>query len=100
MCVVVYKPKNKKMPKEDRLLSCFISNPDGAGYMFQNGKNVTIKKGFMTFNEFYKSLMQDYNKVGKRSDFVLHFRISTQGGVNKPCCHPYKISKKTTGYIK
>ena len=94
MCVVVYKPKGKKMPKEQTLLDCFLANPDGAGYMFQKDKKVKIKKGFMTFEEFYKSLMDDYSVVGKNTDFVLHFRISTQGGVNKPLCHPYPISKK------
>lgn len=94
MCVVVYKPKGKKMPKEQTLLDCFLANPDGAGYMFQKDNKVKIKKGFMTFKSFYKSLMDDYSVVGKNTDFVLHFRISTQGGVNEKLCHPYPISKK------
>ena len=93
MCVVVYKPKNKEMPSEKTLLDCFLANPDGAGYMFQKDNKVKIKKGFMTFKAFYDSLVKDYAETGKNTDYVLHFRISTQGGVNKPLCHPYPVSK-------
>ena len=93
MCVVVYKPKNKEMPSKETLFDCFVANPDGAGYMFQKDKKVCIKKGFMTFASFLENLQKDYEDVGKDVDFVLHFRISTQGGVNQPCCHPYKVSK-------
>lgn len=95
MCVVVFKPKGQELPNIERLYDCFAANPDGAGYMFQEKYNVHIKKGFMTFSDFYASLKTDYEENnGKDVDFVLHFRISTQGGVNKQCCHPYVISKK------
>lgn len=93
MCVVVYKPKDKEMPNYETLLDCFVANPDGAGYMFPKNNKVKIRKGFMTFPEFYNSLMDDYKDVGPDKDFVLHFRISTQGGVNRPLCHPYPVSK-------
>jgi predicted glutamine amidotransferase len=38
--------------------------------------------------------MYDYIRYSKDTDFVMHFRISTQGGVNKQCCHPFPLSRK------
>lgn len=93
MCIIVYKPKGKKMPDKKQLKVCWDNNPDGAGYMYPSGKQVIIKKGFMNFEEFHRNLMYDYIRYSKETDFVLHFRISTQGGVNKQCCHPFPLSK-------
>ena len=93
MCIIVYKPKGKEMPSRDTLMACFTSNPDGAGYMFPKQGKVEIEKGFMSFEPFYKMLMQDYEEnKGKDIDFVMHFRIGTQGGVNAQCCHPFPVS--------
>ena len=93
MCIIVYKPKDKLMPNEDILRECFIRNPDGAGYMFPEDNKVVIKKGYMNFKCFYKSVMEDYNRLGHQTPFVLHFRIQTQGGVNQECTHPFPLSK-------
>ena len=94
MCVIVYKPKGIEMPSQKDLIKCFNCNPDGAGYMLPINDKVVIRKGFMTFKEFKK----DINKVVKdnhidptETPIVLHFRISTQGGVQKALCHPYPI---------
>lgn len=90
MCIVVCKPKNIELPKKCVLEECFRSNPDGAGYMFAKDGTVHIKKGFMTFDSFYRSLLRDYSK---ELAFVLHFRIGTMG-LNVPeLTHPYPLSK-------
>ena len=94
MCIIVYKPKGIKMPDRKQLKVCWSNNPDGAGYMYPSNDQVIIKKGFMTFDEFYKNLIYDYTRYTKNTDFVLHFRISTQGGVNKQCCHPFPLSRR------
>jgi predicted glutamine amidotransferase len=93
MCIIVYKPKNKIMPNEDTLRQCFVKNPDGAGYMFNENGKVIIKKGYMNFKAFYNAVMLDYERLGKETSFVLHFRIETQGGVNQECTHPFPLSK-------
>lgn len=100
MCVVVFKPKGQKLPDEKRLRACFRTNPDGAGYMYPVNGKVKIKKGFMEFDKFYDSLLKDYGDNGDEKDFVLHFRISTQGGINKQCCHPFPVSKKMEDLYK
>ena len=94
MCIIVYKPKGQQLPSKRTLQTCWNNNPDGAGYMFPNDKGrVSIRKGFMSFHEFYSNLMYDFRKFGN-VDFVMHFRISTQGGVNQQCCHPFPLSRK------
>ena len=93
MCIVVCKPSGIDMPNEATLHECFISNPDGAGYMFTENNEVVIKKGFMNEKQFLIELNKDYERLGKDTPFVLHFRIQTQGGVNQQCTHPFPLSK-------
>lgn len=94
MCIIVYKPMEKAMPSKQILKHCWDNNEDGAGYMFPNGKDVIIKKGFMKFDSFYEALKADYKKVGRFTPFVLHFRVSTQAGVNEECTHPFPLSRE------
>lgn len=92
MCIIVYKPASVKMPNKRTLQKCWRNNQDGAGYMFPSKGNVVIKKGFMKFEEFYMNLQSDLNRYGVGTPFVLHFRIQTQGGVNKHYTHPFPLS--------
>lgn len=80
------------MPNKKTLRRCWENNRDGAGYMFPSNDSVIIKKGFMKWEEFYKSLQHDIKKYGEFTPFVMHFRIQTQGGVNKECTHPFPLS--------
>lgn len=99
MCIIVYKPKNVKLPDRKILRNCYLNNDDGAGYMFVDNGKVQIRKGFDDFNQFYKSVINDY-KFG--NSMILHFRISTSGGINAGATHPFPLSysfeemKKTT----
>ena len=95
MCVIVVKNKGVAMPTMENLRDCFDHNPDGAGFMYTNGDGyVHIRKGFMKWKDFKSAI----EKLSKSIDItneavVMHFRISTQAGVNKQCCHPYPLSK-------
>lgn len=96
MCVIVYKPKGIEMPCQQDLVKCFNSNPDGAGYMLPINNKVVIRKGFMTFEDFKKDInkvVKDNHIDPKATPIVLHFRISTQGGVHKELCHPYPVCR-------
>lgn len=96
MCVIASKPAGVEMPSKEVMKDMFDANSDGAGLMYVDRGKVNIVKGFMTFDKFY-----DYiEKLGKMYDLkekalVMHFRISTQGNVDKGNCHPYPISSKT-----
>jgi predicted glutamine amidotransferase len=93
MCVIVYKPKNVDFPSKETLEKCWNKNDDGAGFMYPYKNKVVIKKGFMTFDEFYEELTSTINTYGDKRPFVMHFRITTQGGVQAKLTHPYPISK-------
>ena len=55
MCVILYKPKNVKLPKDNILFNCFMNNDDGAGYTYAVNNNVIVKKGFLNYTDFIKA---------------------------------------------
>jgi predicted glutamine amidotransferase len=94
MCIIVYKPSGIKLPNKEVLKTCFDNNKDGAGFMYAHKGQVHIKKGFMDFSSFEENLTKTLKYVDEvKTPMVLHFRITTQGGVNQPCTHPFPLSK-------
>jgi predicted glutamine amidotransferase len=94
MCIILYKPSGKKLPNKQVLETCFKNNPDGAGFMFSHKGQVHIKKGFMDFSSFEENLTDTLKYIDEiKTPMVLHFRITTQGGVNQACTHPFPLSK-------
>jgi hypothetical protein len=97
MCIIVYKPNNTPMPDYGILMNCFDSNPDGAGYMYQdnNSDKVIINKGFMSFNSFITAIENLSNNIDITAlNLVMHFRYATQGSINSANCHPFPITAK------
>lgn len=93
MCIIVAKPMGVEMPDEETLMTCFFANPDGAGFMWADGKTVRIRKGFMEWEDFADALAEEIPE-SKRKELaiVMHFRIATHGKVQPMCCHPFPIS--------
>jgi predicted glutamine amidotransferase len=89
MCIILYKPKNVKIPSKTVMENCFTSNPHGAGYMYRYKNVVHIRKGFMTFNAFYDDLIEH---IVSKYDVVMHFRIATHAKVSPENCHPFPIT--------
>lgn len=87
MCVIIYKPAGETV-SEKSLRECWKANPDGGGYMFATGGEVRIVKGLMAYETFLFRYVADSGRY-PGSDFVLHFRIATSGGVDKANCHPF-----------
>lgn len=96
MCIIVIKPKHKAIQSKELLQECFTSNRDGAGYMYVNKhKEVVIKKGFMTFEDFYTNVIMDYDEYNlEEQNLVMHFRIGTSGKNALGCTHPFPITDK------
>lgn len=97
MCIAIYKPMGVKTPSNDIFQRCFEKNSDGAGYMYSHNGKVHIEKGLMTFDDFKKSVENTFKKLGgkkacKKIPMVFHFRITTQGGVQKELTHPFAFS--------
>ena len=93
MCVAIYKPAGVDFPSWSRLKQCWDTNSDGAGFMYADGHDVHIYKGFMRWGDFKKALKAyKSSEDAKAQPFCLHFRIATQGGVNAGMCHPFPLT--------
>ena len=91
MCVVIAKPKGVQIRKK-YLKNCYLSNLDGAGFMFVRDKKIVIRKGYFSFELFWEDYLEA-EQENTKSPFVIHFRIATSGGVNVLNCHPFKIDE-------
>lgn len=96
MCIIVAVPAGVAIPSDETLKECFNSNPDGAGFMWSDGKKVNIRKGFMKWEDFIAALNTelDAGRIFTDSAVVLHFRITTSGKTQPACCHPFPISSE------
>lgn len=92
MCIIAIKTPNKKFMSKSVLAECFRNNPDGAGFMYPHNGEVHIRKGYMSFNSFWNALSETRAKYGDDIPYVMHFRISTQAGVQPSCTHPFPLS--------
>lgn len=91
MCVIAFSPKGVKAPAIDEIKAMFSTNPDGAGYAYndKNGK-VVYHKGFMTVEELLEELSP--LEQWENTNLAIHFRIGTAGKNDAHTCHPFKIS--------
>ena len=92
MCIAIYKEAGKIISKES-LLQCYKANPDGAGFLFNNGTELVIQKGFFTFDSFYEAYQPLEDK-----QMLIHFRIKTHGIVKEENCHPFFVNDEL-GFI-
>ncbi len=88
MCIIIYKKKDRKLPKE-AYHEAWLSNDDGGGMAYVENGEVVVDKGFMTFDAFYAAIERVEDK-----ELVLHFRLSTHGGISKHNCHPFHFRSK------
>lgn len=89
----MYKPKKIKI-KEDILKNCFLSNPDGAGFIIrkQTGE-LLLKKGYFTFKSFFEEYKEFANEQS-----IIHFRIRTHGNKDKENCHPFWMQQDEVAF--
>ena len=90
MCIVIVKTDRTDIPKE-QLKESFDNNRDGSGYLFAMNGNLTIKKGFFVFNDFYDNYSSDMERFNNPIS-IIHFRITTHGLTNKLNCHPFLVN--------
>lgn len=92
MCIAIIKPKYKSISK-DLLHRCWKNNPNGAGFMFSENEKLVVKKGYMKWETFWNDYNIEQNKKGLKFDMVIHFRISTSGGITPENTHPFMVNK-------
>lgn len=96
MCVAIYKPTGAKTPTLETLKKCWDTNPDGAGFARRRTSKdgnytIEIRKGFMDWQSF-EDAYKKFNLADEEGDLLIHFRISTHGGVCKGNTHPFPIT--------
>jgi len=89
MCIIAFKPKGIKLPKEKILKNCFSNNPDGTGIAIQREGKIIINK-FMEEDPF---IAYHRHNARKEDNIIYHFRIATHGEVNLQNNHPFIITK-------
>lgn len=87
MCIAVAKQAGLILT-EKTLRNCFENNPDGAGFCIEANGNLTIFKGYFTFEDFYAAY-----RPHEAEKALLHFRIRTHGNIDVTNCHPFVVSE-------
>jgi hypothetical protein len=83
MCLAVYKPGGLHIP-EKYLRSGYEANNDGCGICWAEGGKLTVSKGMMKWEDFWK-LYQEHQDC----PMLIHFRKSTHGKKDEANCHPF-----------
>lgn len=91
MCVIAVKARGLQFPEKRYLQNCFDNNDDGAGFMYPHQGAVHIRKGYKTFDSFWRALNKVRKEVGDNAPFVMHFRVATQG-FETGMTHPFPLA--------
>lgn len=81
MCVLIYKPKDVKMPDARKLQMAFKANPHGCGC-------VSEKMYFKSLS--FAAFMRNLAKVNDSEACIIHFRLATHGSIKRANCHPFR----------
>lgn len=87
MCLAIMSPIGWSEVPLGVLRRGFKGNPDGAGFMWSDGRKLHIKKGYMSFKTFLKALV----RVPNHLPCAIHFRWGTGGVKDATNCHPFRL---------
>lgn len=92
MCVAIVAKQGVIVPAI-KLWAGWKINPDGAGFAYVDDRTrkVEVKKGFMTYSDFYKAYKQYSERYSATSPMLIHMRIRSAGSKNAENTHPFKI---------
>ena len=91
MCVAIIIPGAAKWPSKETLLACEKANQHGGGIAWTDpDKRIVRWKKGITAEEIYE-ITQQVKPPG-----LIHFRISTAGGVVPELCHPFPVTKESS----
>lgn len=90
MCLLIFKPAGKSVPRE-MLYNADQANSDGCGVAYYDGERIVIKKGLYKFDGFYDTFIKPFEE----KDMIIHFRnASAQMEISDAMCHPFPFDDK------
>jgi predicted glutamine amidotransferase len=89
MCLAIVKPAKATIP-EAHLHAGWLANSNGAGFAYVDKGEVVIKNKFMKYKEFLEAY-SEAAQSHKKSTFLVHFRITSQGDSSADNTHPFPI---------
>ena len=92
MCVIFYQTKEQPLFTYEEILNASLTNPDGMGLMWNDGKSIKYRKGYFNVDKFYADYVEIKN-APTTGDVALHFRIGTGSAIDVANCHPFPITK-------
>lgn len=93
MCIAILCPKGTEITAQ-QFRNCWDNNYNGAGFMYNDDQNkLRVVKEMDSFSRIYNKY-KALNKKFPNATFVIHFRISTHGVIDKSNCHPFKVSNE------
>ncbi len=90
MCVIIIKPVDSTFTEES-LKTCYENNPDGMGYMYNDGSGRIVSDKFLPKD--FDEVKQTWDMLAG-VDAIIHFRYRTAGSIVEGQCHPFRILKK------
>jgi len=92
MCVIIVKPKGITSIDDKVFDKAFLTNSDGAGYMFSWKDQLYIRKPFFSITHFLQNVKKDWTYI-KENNVVFHFRKATCGKLDFKNTHPYRVNR-------
>lgn len=83
MCIIISKPAGAKL-SDEIYEECFNRNKEGAGIAYVKDNELVVDKGYFKPKEFIEEVRKHED-----GDMLIHFRIQSQGPINKDNCHPF-----------
>ena len=96
MCVCALQTKEQALFTYEEVKNMALTNPDGMGLMWNDGKSIKYKKGYFNVDDFYNDYVAIKNDP-KTKDVAVHFRIGTGSAIDIANCHPFPITSVPKG---
>lgn len=91
MCLIILCPKgtdkNSDFLKKS-IRKAAITNKDGMGFMYKEGNNILVDKGYTNPEDLIKSL-ETYKFSNENGLLAIHLRIGNKGAITPEMCHPF-----------
>jgi hypothetical protein len=93
MCIAILCPQGTQITAQ-QFQNSWDNNYNGAGLMYNDDNNkLHVVKEMESCDKLYKKYVKLVDKY-PNATFVLHFRISNRGVINRENCHPFKVNNE------